>query len=668
VTNGLPAPNDKTWKSLTLPAALIVLLTIVAYLPAFRAGFILDDDTLILNNRLMTVPDGLYRIWCTTEPFDYWPLTSTTWWVEWRLWGRNPQGYHVVNVILHALSAVIWWRVLARMKIPASWLAAAVFAVHPVNMESVVWIAERKNTLAMSFFAWTLLGWLKFEVTGHRRWWWIALGMFGLALLSKAAVVTLPLVLLGIAWWRRSKVGVPDVLRSLPFFVLAGLLGGVTVWFQNHRAIAADIVRNDSFGSRLAGAGCALWFYLYKALLPLNLCFAYRRWQIDPGNLLFYAPLLLWIVGLVLCWRCRHRWGRPCLLGLGFYTLMLLPALGFFNVYFMRYSLVADRWQYYSIIGLIALVIGGAATIAQHVGPRIRVVGKLTAAALLLVLGCLTWKQTHVYRDSETLWTDTLTKNPESCLAQNNLGVILRTRGKLIEAQEHYEQAIRIAPDYLEAHNNLGNVLLQSGKVPAAIDEFERALQINSNQAETHYNLGNALLQLGKLTNAIAEYQTALRIRPDYAEAHNNLGNALLQSDKVTEAIPQFEQALRLRPDLVQAPFNLGVAFATQGRLEEALKQYRKAIQIKPDYADAYGNLADLLSAEGRLDEAIENYQRAVALSPNSADAHYRLGIALETRREDRAAEEQFREALRLDPSHEDAKRQLRTIGALPPQ
>jgi tetratricopeptide (TPR) repeat protein len=659
---------DKTWKSTVWPAALIVLLTIVVYLPAFRDGFIIDDDTLILHNRLMTVPDGLYRIWCTTEPVDYWPLTSTTWWVEWRLWGSNPEGYHVVNVILHALSAVLWWRVLARMKFPASWLAAAVFAVHPVNVESVAWIAERKNTLAMFFFAWTLLGWLKFEDTGQRSWWWIALGMFGLALLSKGAVLTLPLVLLGIAWWRRGKVGVADVLRSLPFFALAGLLGGVTVWFQNHRAIAADIVRTDSFGSRLAGAGCALWFYLYKALLPLNLCFAYRRWQIDPSDLLSYAPLLLWMIGLVLCSRCRHRWGRPCLLGLGFYTLMLLPALGFFNVYFMRYSLVADRWQYYSIIGLIALVISGGTAIVQRAGPQCVAFGKFAAVVLLLALGASTWEQTHVYREPETLWRDTLTKDPDSCLAQNNLGVILRGRGELTEARQHYEQAVRAAPEYLEAHNNLGNVLLQLGDAPAAIEEFNRALQIKPDRPETRYNLGNALLQLGKLTNAIAEYEVALRIKPDYAEAYNNLGNALLDSDKVTEAIAQFEQAVRLRPDLVQAHFNLGAAFATQGRLEDAVKQYREAIQIKPDYAEAYGNLADVLAAQGRLDEAIRTYRRAIVLSPNSADAHYRLGIALENRREDRAAEEQFREALRLDPSHEDAKRQLRTIGALPPQ
>jgi tetratricopeptide (TPR) repeat protein len=640
-------------------AALLMLGTILAYLPVWHAGFIWDD-AFLTDNPLIKASDGLHQFWRTTNAPDYFPMTSTTLWLEWRLWGGHPLGFHLVNVLLHAASSVLLWRILLRLKIPGSWLAAAIFALHPVNVESVAWISERKNTLSFFFFALSLLSYLKFEDTALKRWYGLALGTFVLALLSKTAAAPMPFVLLGIAWWRRRLITRRDAGRILPFFIMAGLLGLVTIWFQYHVAIGRDVVRTDSFWSRLAVAGCAVWFYLGKALWPVNLMFAYPRWNMDATSLLSYAPGLLLAGMFLIFWQCRRRsWGKALLFALGCFVVMLLPVLGFLNIYFMRYSLVADHWQYFAIMAPIALVAAALTAAWKSWGRANWRLGVALGGALLLTLGALTWKQSHIYANVETLWQDTLAKNPGCWLAENNLGVILNQKGQTDEAIAHTQKAIEIKPDYPEAHNNLGDALLQKGQVAGAIVEFQKALAFRPDYAEAHNNLGIVLLNQGRTDAAAGQFQEAIRLDPEIAETHYDLALALVKKGQFDNAIRQFQEALRLQPDYAEAHNNLGGALFKQGQTNEAIHQFEESVRLKPDNAEAHFNLGNALAMKGQTDAAISEYQAVIHLVPDDAEAHYNLGIALAKKGQLDEAIRQFQEALRLRPDYADARGNL---------
>ena len=527
-----------------LPAALIIVAALLAYWPVFHAGFIWDDDKFLTENPLIHAPDGLYRFWFTAEPPDYFPLTSSMLWFEWRLWGPNAFGYHLVNVLLHAASAVMLWRVLLRLKVPGAWLAGLLFAVHPVAVESVAWITERKNTLPMVFYLASILAYLRFEdgcshhddTTDGNPQYLFSLGLFLLALLAKTSVVMLPAVLLLCAWWRRGRISLRDLARSLPFFALSLALGCVTVWFQLHKAIAVgEIVRPEGFFSRVAAAGWIAWFYLCKVLLPAGLCVIYPRWDVSGSSVLAFLPLALLIAGLAWLWTRRKSWGRAPLFAAAYFLVSLLPVLGFVDTSFMENSLVADHLQYVAMIGVIAFAAGMLARLAGAKGAGAPM-GLLAAAGCVLVLGSLTWTRAALYGDARNMWRDNVTKNPSAWLAWNNLGWTCHSAGDDEEAVEDFSRAIALKPNFAQALSNRGGVYAILGKLDLAMDDCNRAVALLPKVARVRINRGNIFFQTHRLSEAIADYDEAIRLNPNFADAYANRARAWLELKEYDKA------------------------------------------------------------------------------------------------------------------------------------
>jgi tetratricopeptide (TPR) repeat protein len=667
----MKAGQSKQW----LLAAAILFLTVLAYQPVWHAGFIWDDDCYVSENPALRSVDGLRGIWVKPgTTVQYYPLVFTSFWVEYHLWGLQPLGYHLVNVLLHALNAILLWRVLRRLEMRGAWLAAAIFALHPVNVESVAWITERKNVLSGLFYLLAALAWLRFRPLTTReaahapdwRFYWLALGLFVCALLSKTVTCSLPAVLLLLAWWKSGRVERRDVLALAPLFVLGVASGLLTTWMEKHSVGASGAEWALSFVQRCLIAGRALWFYAAKLLWPHDLTFVYPRWRVDAGVWWQYTFPLAAVAVVGALWKMRMRVGRGPLVAVLFFAVTLAPALGFFDVFPFRYSYVADHFQYLACIGLIAVGVALVARAATHF--RAAAVKAGFGAVILPLLMIFTWRQCRAYADAETVWQDTLRKNPNAWLAHYNLGTALLKAGKLEEAMAHFEEALRIQADYPEAHCNLGVVLQKLGKVTEAKEQYEEAVRVKPDYAEAHYNLGSTLFVLGKITEAIQEYEQAIRIRPDYVAAHSNLGLALARVGKIQEAIDHYKQALRIEPDSAAVHYNLGSALAQSGRPSEAIGEFEQAVRSKPDDAEIHYTLGSALARLGRLPEAIVEWESAVRLKPDFAQAHSDLGLALEQTGKSPEAIGHLEQALRIKPDYPGVQNNLAWLLATVPR
>ena len=505
---------------------VIIIACFIAYAPAIKAGFIWDDDAYVTANPLLTAPDGLYRIWFSTDaPSQYFPLTYTTFWFEHKLWEFNPMGYHVVNVIIHITNALLLWLILRRLSIPGAWFAAAIFALHPVNVESVAWITERKNVLMLLFSLLSVLCWIEFifgNRSNRRAILLYAGSLFfcAIALLSKATACTLPAALLLILWLKRSPITARRLVQIIPYVAMGICTGLLIMWWERHHQGTGFVSFEISPPAKLLIAGRALWFYLWKLFLPVNLAFSYPRWNIDSTSVLQYFWPAASVMAILIVWLLRNRLGRGLIAAILFFTATLLPMLGFFSLYTFVYTYVADHYQYAASIGPIALVSAVGTMIFGRLGKNARYIILSAAGVLLLILCVLTYRQSRIYTNLETLWEDTLNKNPDSWLAHSQISGILFNQGKVGEAKTHLERAIEMASYLKEIHPrvysdfycNLALIFEKQDRLDDAAGNYQRSLEIFENSALVHYRLAEILIKQGKVDESLPHFRRALEI------------------------------------------------------------------------------------------------------------------------------------------------------------
>jgi tetratricopeptide (TPR) repeat protein len=631
------AATPGRWQSAAC-LGLILLTTFIVYLPAIHGGLLPDDPANLTRLDLQSL-GGLYRIWF--EPgatAQYYPLVHTSFWLEHKLWGYSFSGYHLANVFWHSLSVVLVYLIVTKLKAPGALLAAAIFAVHPVLVESVGWMTEQKNTLSTVFYLSSLLAYLEFDESRRRSHYFLALALFTLALLAKTATVTLPVAILVISWWKRGRLAWRrDIGPLVPFFLLSVASGLMTVWVERRFVGAQGAAFELSYLQRILLAGRAVWFYLGKLVWPFDLSFTYVRWTIDPSQWWQWIFPIAVIITTFALWAIRSRWRGP-LAGWLFFCGTLFPVLGLVSLYMFLYTFVADHLQYLASLGIIVVISAGIAQSMKRVSIQTRGAGVMLCVLLVATLAALSWRQADLYGDAVQLHQNTLAQNPNCWIAHHNLGSELQAIGKPEEAIKHYQSTIELQPDFAMSYNNLGNALMQIGRSQEATTALRRAAELKPGSGQIHVNLAGAFVTIGKLTDGIEQFQLALACNPDDAGSHANLANLLSATGNANEAIAHHEESIKLQPDRADFQANYANSLQQLGRSKEAIVHYRLALKLNADDLHVYAKLAESLAASNQSQEAIAIAEKALEIARSTGQAaavaefeewlaHYRIEL-----------------------------------------
>jgi len=642
-----------------LPGLLLFVLTVGVYARVWHAGFVWDDDAHVTRPELFSL-HGLWRIWF--EPGatqQYYPALHSAFWIEHFFFGDSSAGYHVLNVLLHATAALLLLRVTRTLAMPGALFAALLFAVHPVCVESVAWVSEQKNTLSAVLYFLSTLAYLRFDTERRAGAYSLATALFVLALATKTVTATLPAALLVVIWWRRGRLDWKcDWRPLLPWFVLSAVAGFTTAWMERTSIGATGEAYSMGIVERFLLAGRAAWFYLGKLAVPVDLNFIYPHWDVDRhvGWQYLFPVALLAALGALFAIRSRMRGPLAAAL---LYVGTLSPALGFVDVFPFMYSYVADHFQYLAAAALIPAVVAGLAGLQARLDPTGRIAVRLALTATIAGLGALSWRQSAIFADADTLWRTTIARNPRCWMARNNLGADLLRAGRVDEAVDEIQQAVALNPRNAASHANLGYVLQAKGRPLEALAEFRSALAIQPDNAEAHTRLAAALLQVGQIDEAIGVVRKGLAIDANSANAHLVLGNAFMQTGRIADAERQFNQALSVEPGNVEARTNLGTALAQLGRTDDAISELEHALTMGRPTATTHISLGNVFFQNGRLEPAIAHFRRALEIDSRSAPAHNNLGLALLEAAHVDEAVGHFQQALAINPNYVEAHRNL---------
>jgi len=551
---------------------MLITLVLAAYYPSIKGDFVWDDNRFFVNNPVISEPGGLFKIWFTSDNIDYWPLSFSSFWLERRIWGLNPAYSHIVNILLHSLNAVLLWIILKYVGFKWAWLASLLFALHPVNVQSVAWLTERKNLLSCLFYLSSLLTFLIYTNSGKKKLYLMSLFLFFAALLSKTSSIMLPVILVFYLLIRNSKITIKDVFRILPFFALSLVLGLVTIWFQNYRAGTSEFNATASLLEKVILPGKIVYFYLSKLFFPHNLSFVYPRWLLDVNSPASYLPTLTLLILAITLFLKRETSLKPVFAGFYFFVINLMPVLGFWDIYFMRYSFVSDHWQYIASIGILSLIAHAITKLSDAF--RLQYLKYILTLLIMIPSIMLTRGHTYKYKNNETLWKDTLHENPECWLAHNNLGLIYLNNDRPDDALQEFKTAIKINPDNAKAHINLGNLYHDFyDNCDKAIEEYKKALEIKPNDHAAYYYLAVFYHESGFFQEAEDAYLKAIEISPNNSHAYNGLAMLYYNQTKYSNAISMYKTALKINPHMEGSRYGLGLSFIAVNNIKAALNE-----------------------------------------------------------------------------------------------